>query len=173
MPKKIKQKLSEYEEKWPQLPVKWTDKNNLHITMIFLGNVKEEKLGKICEAIESFKKEPFPIKLTRVRYAPVEKIPPRMIWAVGEKSDKLSSLKNNMDESLSGEISFRSQRKSFVPHITLGRIRKWQWREMEEEERPQVEENISLNFEVNSVELMNSVLKRKGPQYETLQSFTF
>ncbi len=171
LPEKIKNKLAEYQEKW-DIPVKWTNKDNLHITLVFLGYTKDENLGLICESVEEVvkKSSPFVLKLEKVCYNDLKDIP-RMVWVVGKKNSQLDSLKNNLENSLSRNNFSSPQRKSFIPHVTLGRIKKWQFRKMEPEDIPEIKEEISLSFEVNSIELMNSVLKRKGPKYEILQSF--
>ncbi|PIX88575.1 MAG: hypothetical protein COZ30_00470, partial [Candidatus Nealsonbacteria bacterium CG_4_10_14_3_um_filter_36_16] len=58
-------------------------------------------------------------------------------------------------------------------HITLGRIKQWEFRQIEPEERPEVNEEINLTFEVNSIEVMESELKRGGSEYTILESFPF
>lgn len=49
LPEDIKQKLSEYEIKWPELPCRWTKKENLHITLAFLGYTTDEELVEVCK----------------------------------------------------------------------------------------------------------------------------
>ena len=62
------------------------------------------------------------------------------------------------------------QGRGFVPHITLARINEWQWKSIEPEERPEVTEDIDLAFTVESIEVMESILRRGGPKYEILES---
>ena len=52
----------------------------------------------------------------------------------------------------------------------LGKIQAWEWRKVEAEERVDVAEDIDLSFSVNSVEVMESELKRGGPVYTILES---
>jgi len=54
--------------------------------------------------------------------------------------------------------------------MTLGRIRQWQFKRIEKEEIPSLGE-INLKFRVNSIEVMESELKRSGPDYTILKSF--
>jgi len=56
------------------------------------------------------------------------------------------------------------------PHITLGRIKTWQFRQIEPEERSEINEDIDLDFEVNSIEIMESQLKKTGPDFTILES---
>lgn len=167
LPENIKKKLAEYQTKWPEIPVRWTKPNNIHITLVFLGYLSDEELEEICKITKEIvsKHTPFDINLTRICYGPTDKKPPRMIWATGEKSEEFTALKNDLDKLLSV-----SEGRQFVPHITLGRIRQWEWRRIEPEDSPEIEENINLNFLVESVEIMESVLKRGGAEYNIIES---
>ena len=94
-----------------------------------------------------------------------------MVWAQGEKIKELADVKQDLEKSLMDSgINFTPENRDFRPHITLGRIRTWEWRKIEQEEKPEVNEEISLNFEVNSIEVMESQLRREGPKYTILES---
>ena len=90
-----------------------------------------------------------------------------MVWVEGEKSSEFVKLKQDLEKELT---NIRSENREFRPHITLGRIKGWAFRRIEPEERPLVEEDISLTFEVNSIEVVESELKRGGPEYTILES---
>ena len=173
LPEKIKKDLLDYQSKWPNFPIRWTKKDSLHITLIFIGYTPDEKLGEICritkEVVAQYRS--FSIDLNKICYAPPKKIPPRMIWAEGEKVKELADLKQDLEKYLATiEVRLELNNRDFHPHITLGRIRTWQWKRIEPEERPDIEKDISLNFEVNSVEVMESQLKRSGAKYNILES---
>lgn len=183
LPKEIKEKLNFYQkeledsfEKVSQGVVRWIKRDNLHLTLIFLGYVSKEEILEVSQITKKIAAsfQPFFIFLTKICYAPPQKIPPRMIWVKGEKSPELSTLKNDLEKSLlSSQLNFSLENRDFSPHITLGRIRIWQWRQIEPEERPEIEKEISLNFQVKSLELMESHLKREGAEYTILESFPF
>ena len=162
----VRKKLAEYQTKWPELPIRWTKPKNIHITLVFLGYLTDEELLEICRITKEVasRHSSFNINLTKVCYGPPKKMPPRMVWAIGEKSEEFSALKGDLDKSLA-----TSENREFSPHITLGRIRKWEWQRIELEERPGVDEEIDLRFSVNSIEVMESVLKRGGPEYTILE----
>ncbi len=174
LPEEIKRKLSEYEGKWPELPIRWTKGENLHITLIFLGYLLDEELLEICKITKEVasRNQSFSINLNKICYGPPKKMPPRMAWVNGEKSREFTALKNDLEKSLgiSEGVSFSPEKRVFSPHITLGRIRAWEFRQLEIEERPEVNEDIDLSFEVNSIEVMESQLKRGGPNYAVLES---
>ena len=176
LPEDIKRQLFLYSEKWPELPAKWTTKDNLHITLEFLGHLTDQEIADVCKISGEVAKrhKAFSITLTKVLYGPPKKIPPRMVWAEGEKSDDLTDLKQDLQEYLLERVSFRPDdpkgSPGFSPHITLARIREWEWKKIEPEERPQVFEEIDITFTVESIEVEESELKKGGPQYTILES---
>jgi 2'-5' RNA ligase len=172
-PEDIKKELSSFQKKWPELPIRWTKPENLHITLAFLGYLADEELVEVLRITKEVaqRHRPFSINLNKICYGPPKK-PPRMVWVEGEKSKDLANLQIDLEKSLtsSGKIKFEPEERSFTSHITLGRIRQWEFRQIEPEERPNVEIDISLSFDVSSIEVMESFLKRTGPEYTILES---
>lgn len=168
LPEKIKQNLADLQYNWPSLPVRWTKKENLHITLVFLGNVSDNELPGILDSVRkaSSSHSGFQVKLEKVSYGPPHKKPPRMIWAIGEQSQELASLKKDLE----GSLSKTADEKEFSLHITLARIQQWEWRRMDLEEIPEINEPINIIFPVNSIEVMESRLKKGGAEYIVLES---
>lgn len=172
LPEDIKKELVKHQANWPELPIRWTKPENLHITLIFLGHLIDEQILEVCKITEEItsKYQPFLINLKKICYGPPKKMPPRMVWVEGERSKELANLKNDLEKSLIEKINFSQERRALTPHITLGRIRTWEWRRINAEERPKVDTEIDLSFEVNSIEVMESELKRGGAEYAILES---
>ena len=179
LPEDIKRELAGYQQKYTELPAKWTAKDNLHITLVFLGDLTDIELADACAVIKKVSElhKSFSINLNKIVYGPPlrpgsgqAKMPPKFVWAAGEKSEELSDLKNDLEELLLEKINFRPEGRGFTPHITLARISEWQFRQIEPEERPEINENIDLAFTVESIEVMESELKRGGPVYTILES---
>src|SRR4030042_2889619 len=175
LPKDIKEQLLVQQKRLRDLPARWAKEDNLHITLIFLGYLKDEEIVKVCEAVKEVAQKtiPFSIKLNEICYGPPEKIPPRMVWILGEKSKDLANLKDNLEKELLGNPSLNNLKtgvRLFSPHITLGRIRQWEWQRIEPEERPEIETELFLTFEVQSIEVMESHLKRGGAEYLVIES---
>lgn len=172
LPDDIKKILARYYDKWPELPAKWTSKENLHITLEFLGHLTDQEIAQVCNVVNkvALKHESFTINLKKIIFGPVGKFPPKMIWAVGEKSEELSSLRGDLQDSLLESVRFSPESRGFAPHITLARISEWQLRQMNQEEIPEIDENIELIFTAESIEIMESQLNRSGPAYTILES---
>ena len=174
LPENIKKRFADYQKKWSALPVRWVKAENLHLTLAFLAYLSDEEIIKVCQITKEvgLRHSPFSIDLTKIDYGARQKGVPRLIWAEGEKSQELGLLKKDLDKSLNDEaVGERPpENRDFLAHITLGRIRKWNWKSIEPEERPQVLEYVSLSFEVQSIEVVESRLKRTGPEYVVLES---
>ena len=172
LPTEIKKELSAYSEKWTDLPAKWTAKDNLHITLEFLGALTDEEIGEVCVAVKEVaeRNNSFDLTLNKILYGPHKKMPPKFVWAEGEKSEELSALREDLENALTEKIAFVPENQAFAPHITLARISTTEFRIIEPEEVPEINESIDLPFTVESIEVMESVMHREGPVYEVLES---
>jgi len=172
LPQNIKEELFNISHELKEIPAKWVKKENLHITLEFLGYLTDEEIAKTIHVTEkvAHTHSPFKVSLKKISYVPENKIPPRMIWVIGE-SKELSLLQKNLHDALKENNLIFSPEERFIPHITLARIRKWEWKKIEPEERPEVERELNLSFKVNSFEIMESHLKREGPEYFVLKSW--
>ena len=188
LPEEIKNKIGEekkeikelFPEELRETMFKWVKKENLHITLLFIGYINEKILPQlnltVKKIIEGFKS--FSLKLEKITYGPPASagrpkiIPPRLIWLDIEKKPDLLELAQKLKQGVEKTgILNRYEKREFSPHITLARIKTWQWRKIEPEERPKIDKKINLNFEVNSIEIMESKLKRGSSEYTVLESF--
>ena len=174
LPENIKKKLAAFQEQFLGTPAKWTRPDNFHITLLFLGNVQEEEIPQIIEKVQAATEsvEAFTLDLNRITFFPEQKIPPRMIWARGEPVEELTALQKKISSSLSqfSEVADENN-KNFTPHITLARVNQWEFRQIDPEEREVINEDIFLKIPVNSIEIMESELRKGGSAYSVLQSF--
>lgn len=173
LPDEIKQRLLEFQRRWSGLPVRWIKKENLHLTLNFLGYISEKDLNKVAESVKEIcqRHHSFFIELEKIDFGAKYKNIPRLIWAEGKPSEELILLKKDLDQSFHQSIGFIPENREFLPHITLARLRKWDWQRIEPDERPEICEYLSEKFKVKSIEVMESRLKRGGAQYSILESF--
>lgn len=173
LPHEVRQILAGYEEKWPELPAKWAGSDNLHITLVFLGSLTDTELGETCMVAKEVAERHsyFTLTLNKVMYGLPGKSP-RMVWTEGEKSKELSVLKRDLEDSLLEKVRFKPETRSFSPHITLARIREWEFKKINLNERPEINEHIDLAIPVESIEVMESVLKKSGPEYQIIESYS-
>ena len=152
--------------------IRWLPPENWHLTISFLGYQPDEKIPAILKSIKetaaNFK--PPKIEFEKTILAPPDK-PPRMIWltAAKETSEKLAAIKNCLDDSLiKNGVRFKIEKRKYNGHLTLARfstpIRNY--------------ENIrncekQFIFTAQSLDLMESHLKRAGAKYEILAKVDF
>ncbi len=179
LPEEIKEELEKlkkeinslYPAEWRRGLVKWVKKENLHITLLFIGAVELEKIPLIIKIAEEVARENkfSRLQIAKINYGPSAKIPPRLIWAELGKNTALDKAAQELREkTLEKGVFSKTDSKPFSAHITLGRIRAWQWRRINPEEQPMIDRYVNLSFLPSSIAVMESVLKRTGPQYSEL-----
>jgi RNA 2',3'-cyclic 3'-phosphodiesterase len=170
LPEKIKNNLSNQQLKWVELPCNWTNEENLHITLAFLGYLNDEELVELCNIVKevAMRHDPLMIKLDKIIYGPSEHLP-KMVWVKGERNKELEDLQKDLEGCL--PVEKEKETRQYVTHITLGRLKQWEFRKIEPEERPEINENINLAFEAESIDVMESDLQKKGPEYSIIESF--
>lgn len=158
-----KETNTQFPEEYAQAKLlKWVEMENLHLTLKFIGEMGESQIPKIIKNIENIVKnqKPFEINTEKVCFDnEKEKECPCLIWLTTIKNRELESLAKNFDE------------KNYSGHITLARVKEWVFKKIEAEERPNIARDFEYKIPVKSVELMESVLKRAGPEYIVLHSF--
>lgn len=173
LPQEIKEKLFSFRGKWLDLPCRWIKKENLHLTLLFLGVLNDNQLKETISCAEevSLRHPPLIINFEKICFGPDKKFPPRFIWAEAKKSQELARLQADLEETIYKNPAYKYKNREiqpYKPHITLARIKQWEFRRLEE--IPDIETKIDFSFEVNSLEIMESYLKRQGAQYEVLDS---
>ncbi len=148
---------------------RWTFKDNLHLTLEFIGYAKEEDLVKIIEIGEKIRQEsqPFTLKINYLCFGPEKGTAKRMIWAVLEKSESLERLKTSLEENLLNVgVGFTFEERQFNPHITLARLKYH-----EPYLSSDYKKEFLAQFEVAEILLMHSELRQSGPKYSVIQKF--
>lgn len=164
LPEGVRKKLAEYQGKWINLPndkIRWVKKYNLHITLVFVGYVSDDEMYEIINTVkETAKKhEPFMINLERIILGPPNRTP-RMFWAEGEKSQELADLQGDLQEKIEQR---HGARHAFRPHVNLARFKQGLL-------TAQVNEPLKSQIPVETIEVMQSILKRTGAEYSILES---
>jgi len=104
--------------------VKWVDTGGIHLTLKFLGNIPFKQVTELTKAIEEAGRgiSPFRLEISGTGVFPNLK-QVRVFWVgIGGEVDKLSRLQQNIDSVLAA-LGFAKEERSFVPHLTLARIR--------------------------------------------------
>jgi 2'-5' RNA ligase len=150
--------------------VKWVEPENLHVTLLFLGEVNEREVPSVCGAVaECGASQPaFPMTIERAGCFPNARRP-RILWiGVGQGTQELCALHDALEPPLLALGCYRREERPYTPHITLGRVKS---------DRPTDKLAVALNKHagwkggetlVREVLVMSSELTPKGPVYTVL-----
>lgn len=170
IPEFVQNKIIEYRIKlYNDEKIRWEPKNKYHITLKFLGDVKESKIDDIVEQLEIVAQENSEINLAFNRFGLFFRgNDPKILWAGFSYDDKLTELKNQIETALSG-FGFPSEKRKYKPHITICRLKGFEddgkIKTFSKYEFPKID------FRSNSIELIESKLTSKGSEYKILNSF--
>lgn len=150
--------------------IKWVSEENLHITIKFLGEVKEPSLMKLKENVEKTASifGPFELTLASTGFFPTEKAA-RVVWIGADGGiDHLLELFHELENNLEN-IGFDREEKTFSPHLTIGRAKRDK-KIFVPESFPEFD---SITIEVKSISIMKSTLTPEGPIYERIYKTDF
>lgn len=146
--------------------VKAVEKENLHITLKFLGEVNEARVPAISEALKKVAFEPFKIYLKGFGFFPNERYA-RVAWiGIREGEEELRKLAEGVNSALK-KVGFKPE--SFTAHVTIARVKKPEGRKIVEVLRD-LEDDFGW-MDVRDFRLKKSTLTSKGPIYEDLEVY--
>lgn len=157
----------------PETKIKWVEKNNLHLTMKFLGYISLEQTELIKSALKEIisRYNPFSIELSSdIGVFPTYKMP-RIVWVgIKKGANELKELYNSIEKNLFKK-GFPRENKDFSGHITIGRVKIIRDKTNFIQILKRIEVN-NLSQEINSIDLMESKLTPSGPIYDLTAKFT-
>lgn len=152
-------------------PIRWVRPEGAHLTLKFLGEVKEQNLSSVKLGIASCCQAhgPFLLGLGGFGVFPNPESPRVFFVEVVRGTDALSALARDLEEKFL-EIGFEKGKMDFHPHLTLGRA------------RLAVPPHVAKDFlghivplwdeeRIERISLMKSELQSSGALYETLAEF--
>lgn len=103
--------------------VKWVEPENLHWTLQFLGDLKDEELAEVCRRVQKIVATIVPFSLTGAGVGAFPKLDrPKVLWlGAAEGADRFAELQGTIESNLEG-LGFRGENRQYVPHLTLGRV---------------------------------------------------
>ena len=105
--------------------MKWVEVENLHVTLLFLGEVDERELPPLCRAVSVVcgRHDRFDLSVETVGCFPNPRRP-RVVWAgVGMGGPELVALHDALEPPLLELGCYRREERQYTPHITLGRVK--------------------------------------------------
>src|SRR5215471_14403332 len=105
--------------------VKWVEPENLHVTLLFLGEVDDREVPPVCRVVaeQTQKHASFQLSIERVGCFPNPRRP-RVLWiGVGEGAQEVCALHDGLEPPLLDLGCYRREERKYTPHITLGRVK--------------------------------------------------
>lgn len=164
----FREKIRQIQEKFSVFNLKFVNPEIVHITLKFLGDIKEPLVTPIAAALDSILCEPFEAKVEGLGVFP-KPSNPKVLWLGAEGNFK--TLHDDVETVLK-PFKFKEDERGFTAHATLARIKS-----LDKDQKSAFInvlnelKNIELgSMQVNQVLLKKSTLTSDGPIYETLHT---
>lgn len=166
LPEEWKTALSELQGsiEWLGKGIRWVQPKGMHLTLKFLGDVSEEKLGEItaglkraCDGIGHFE-----MQMKGTGCFPTSRRP-RVYWAGLNGGKPLLELQARVEDEIE-PLGFPRENRDFTPHLTIARIKD----PMGKDRMTRALLDYKLESDVVQVQevlLMQSILKPTGAEY--------
>lgn len=147
--------------------VRWVPVEQLHLTLLFLGNVPADRLEPLKQALAAIREREFTLTLGEPGCFPTMRAP-RVLWIGLERQPLLDSLAAAVRQAAT-VCDLPLEEKPFTPHITLGRVKEpahFQLRPWLQHAAPQ-----HLSFRVREFSLIRSLITPQGAVHRQLLAF--
>ncbi|RKY88617.1 RNA 2',3'-cyclic phosphodiesterase [candidate division KSB1 bacterium] len=172
LPGSLKKKIGEIQAKLKGsgADVKWVKPDNIHLTLKFLGEITPEKVEEVKASLDGISVKKMEISARNVGAFPSLKRP-RVIWVGIEKGlEKLKDFSNIIEKEMQ-KIGFEKEKRSFKPHLTIGRVKSQRNIGNLVKEIGLIEEFETEPFIPEEFILMRSDLKPSGAEYTPIKKY--
>lgn len=154
-----------------QIRVGWEKTEKLHLTLKFLGDADENQLNALNVIVKEISTE---IKNFKLEIAETGVFPnarnPRVFWInVRDATGDLGKINARL-ETECAKIGFEKEKRGFVPHLTIGRVRE-PFRARELAGRHLQTDFEPVGFKVSKIVIYNSELLPTGSVYSMIKAF--
>jgi 2'-5' RNA ligase len=170
LPENIKDKLGAIEEELKKFVSsgKWVRRENLHLTLKFLGYCEEDKVEAISQKIKEVAqiRQTFDFRLRNLGAFPSIKRA-RVLWVgINEGAREFQALQEEIDKAVT-DLGFPPEERQFHPHITVARLKIP--RRLDENRLQNLSSQIpDETLKARSIILFQSKLTPKGAEYSTV-----
>jgi len=151
--------------------LKMINPENIHITLQFLGDLKNSEINILKRILSSVTFESFSCTLLKLGTFPnMNKISVIWIGIDSESSGKLLSLYDDIDKKII-DLNFQIKRNFFSPHVTIARLKD---DKNKEKLQNYINENKGMNIGsqiIDNFKLKSSLLTSGGPIYEDISVY--
>jgi 2'-5' RNA ligase len=151
--------------------IKWVEPDKLHLTLKFLGKTYEDKIPAINQILENFANTKTPLNISFDKVGIFgSSYDPKVIWFGINENKQIKKFGLDLLNKFN-ENGFKTDRQNFVPHLTLGRIKKLNNKKHFQKVIDRVKDKPIQEFEINEIILFESILKPDGPIYHIIEKY--
>jgi len=150
--------------------VKWVGPDNLHVTLLFLGEVEDRDVPAVCRAVADVTQTLplFSISVEGVGCFPNPRRP-HVLWVgVRAGAQDVVALHDAIEPPLLVLGCYRREERKYSPHVTLGRLRSQQAPLGFAQALTKYQAWKAGDAVVGEVHVMSSELTPQGPNYSVL-----
>jgi 2'-5' RNA ligase len=156
--------------------IRWVRPEGIHLTLKFLGVAEADRIEAVSEALQDacLPTTPFTLSIGGLGVFPNPRRP-RVLWlGVDEPSGTLPRLQAAIERAIS-PLGFPTERRRFIPHLTLGRVKRGRGpAELEALGEYATRAKVRVGeMEARCVYLMRSDLRPAGAVYTELATAPF
>jgi RNA 2',3'-cyclic 3'-phosphodiesterase len=151
---------------------RWTDLDNVHLTLLFLGETAEGEVPAFTAALrETFVRHPpLDLRLSSGGTFPPGR-PARVAWVGVEAPEELTDLQAGITEAAVATLGFTPEEREFHPHVTLARCPDPWRRDAVDKFTTAFTGPIGPPFVTDRGILFESKLSPKGARYREVADF--
>lgn len=168
---KCKKIISSIQKELSGESIRWTDPDNFHITLAFIGNTEESLIPVISSVLDEKCSDHPEFELTLKSLGVFKSLDdPKVLWMGLHFSEKLISLQASITNGLI-EQGIKTDDKPFSPHLTLGRIKSIESQDSLKSLLLKHHSSEIQRTKISEVVFYESILQQNGPVYVPLKIF--
>ncbi len=151
--------------------VNWVNPDNIHLTLKFLGEIKDEKIAEICNIVKAVagRHKSFGLDIESVGHFGGASL--RVLWVgTGKGEGSLLELQGDIEKSLAS-AGWPEETRKFSGHLTLCRIRNYKAGMKLAQASEDYRDFKVGTLSADSVCVYQSELKPTGPVYTVLGNY--
>jgi RNA 2',3'-cyclic 3'-phosphodiesterase len=151
--------------------INWAGKDQMHLTLAFLGDTEENIIPDLVSGFESVIKAHQSFHVTLSGLGVFRNIhDPRVIWIGCEAEKEFREIKKDIDKILD-LFEFEVDTRPFAPHLTLGRVKSMRHLNHLSQLIGVYKDTVFQSENVGEIVLYESKLTTDGPEYTPVHKF--
>ncbi len=180
LPEAVKDRIEQVQRELQQViagkDIRWTKREQFHLTLKFLGNQEESRMQGLVDSLRTACQNfvSLSLRAKEIGFFP-DALLPRVVWAgVNDARDDLPRLQQAVEAAVKTYTNEKPA-GTFTGHVTLGRIQRMKPAEAESLAKlaRSMAEVVFGDWVADKLELIRSELSSSGSSYTTLAALPF